>query len=76
MPYKLKDDVDLKELEKLGFENLGVCYEQYYFGGYQYFINKETREIKRLHPYDCRENPSSNDIEFLGLTKLVEKVGE
>lgn len=54
---KIKDNVDLEELEKFGFDDFGVCYKRYGTLGEQYFINKGTREIKRIHPYSFREEP-------------------
>ena len=37
---KIKDDVDLKELEKFGYEKLGGTQEEhYYWGFYQKEIN-------------------------------------
>ena len=74
--FKIKDDINLKELEQHGFEDLGVCYKKYCFGGLQYFINKGTREIKRLHPYSFREELVPGEIENLGIKDLVEKVEE
>ncbi len=70
---KIRNTVNLKELEKYGFEDLGVCYKKYCFGGLQYFINKGTREIKRLHPYSFREEPVLGEIENLGIKDLVEE---
>jgi hypothetical protein len=54
---KIKDDVDLKELEKFGFTKIGglekewhfYYYQKYIFGifnSYQVIINGYTREIK------------------------------
>ena len=55
---KIRDDVDLKELEKFGFDDFGVCYKRYGTLGEHYFINKGTRTIKRIHPYSLREEPT------------------
>ena len=73
---KIKDDVDLKELEKFGFDDLGVCYKKYADFGVQFFVNKRTREIKRLHPYSLREEPSLSEVLDLDIDGLVEKVEE
>lgn len=71
---KIKDNVDLKELEKFGYDDFGVCYKKYGILGTQYFINKGTREIKRIHPYSFREEPTQNEIQDLIKADLVEKV--
>ena len=73
---KIKDNVDLKELEKRHFSDLGVCYKALDIVGGQFFINKSTREIKRIHPYSFREEPTLDEIEMLDIKDLVEKVGE
>lgn len=73
---KIKDNVDLKELEKFGFDDFGVCYKRYGTLGEQYFINKGTREIKRIHPYSFREEPTEDEIYDLIQAGLVEKVKE
>ena len=74
--YKIKDSVDLKELEERHFDDLGICYRALEISGTQFFINKSTREIKRLHPYSFREEPTNDEIEMLDIKDLVEKVGE
>ena len=64
---KIKDNVDLKELEKYGFE-----YEEWrkcYVGGYsnrelQLRVNPDTREKKMYEPYRDNEE-SENNIELL-----------
>ena len=71
---KIKDNVDLKELEKFGFDNFGVCYKAYGDFGMQFFVNKGTREIKRLHPDSLREEPTEDEIFALIKADLVEKV--
>ena len=73
---KIKDSVELKELEKFGFDDFGVCYKRYGTLGEQYFINKRTREIKRIHPYSFREEPTEDEIYDLIQAGLVEKVKE
>ena len=71
---KIVDDIDLKKLEKFGFYDFGVCYKRYGALGEQYFINKGTREIKRIHPYSFREEPTEDEIYDLTKADLVEKV--
>jgi hypothetical protein len=71
---KIKDNVDLKELEKRDFDDFGVCYKQYGILGEQYFINKGTREVKRIHPYSFREEPTLDEIKMLGISDIVEEV--
>ena len=76
---KIKDNVDLKELEKYGFEY--EEWEKCYVGGYSnrelhLRVNPETREIKMYEPFRDNED-SENNIELLyDLIKdgLVEKV--
>jgi hypothetical protein len=74
---KIRDDVDLKELEKFDYNDLGVCYkkyENYALAGIQIVINKTTRLITRLHPYSLREEPTEVEIQDLVDAGLVEKV--
>lgn len=73
---KIKDNVDLKELEKFGFLDYGVSYKRYGTVGGQYFINKEDRTIKRVHPYSLRETPTDDEVFDLIQAGLVEKVGD
>lgn len=40
----------------------------------RYFVNKNTREITRLHPYNLRKIPTENEIS--DLAGYVEKVEE
>lgn len=42
--------------------------------GEQYFINKGTGEIKRIHPYSFREEPTIDEIFDLIKADLVEKI--
>lgn len=42
----------------------------------RYFINKNTREITRLHPYSLREIPTENEMSDLITAGYVEKVEE
>lgn len=71
---KIKDNVDLKELEDFGYVDLGVCYKKYEIFGTQYFINKDTREIERNNPYSVRKNPTESEIKDLIQAGLVEKI--
>ena len=74
--WKVKDDVDIEEVEKYGYDDFGVCYKKYGVLGEQYFINKGTREITRLHPYSFREKPDEDELYDLIQAGLVEKVEE
>lgn len=71
---KIKDDVNLNELDDRDFADFGVCYKWYGILGEQFIINKGTREIKRIHPYSLREEPTLDEIEMLGISDIVEKV--
>ncbi len=73
---KIKDNVNLKELEKFGFDDFGVCYKTYGGLGEQYFIDKGNRKITRLHPYSLREEPTIDEIHELIEAGLVEKVDD
>lgn len=70
---KIKDDVDLKELEKFEYEDFGNCYKKYYNGA-EIFINKEKRKITRLHPFSLREEVNYDEVHDLIQADLVEKV--
>ena len=72
---KIKDSVDLKLLEILGYLDMGNCYQKYDYFGVQVFIDKETREITRVQPYSLRFTPSYDEICELYENELVEKVG-
>lgn len=71
---KIKDNVDLKELEKFRFREIGNCYKSPFLFSGEIYINKETREITRLHPYSSREMPNNEEIQDLIKADLVEKV--
>ena len=73
---KIKDNIDLKELEKFGYLDMGNCYQKYVVWGNRIFIDKETRKITRVHPYSLREEPIKEEIFDLIRAKLVEKVRE
>ena len=42
--------------------------------GTQYYIDKKTLQIYRLHPYDLREEPNEAELNDLIEAGLVEKV--
>ena len=44
---KIRDNVDLKELEKFGFTEYNDCYSRDYHNDYLTRVDKETREIKK-----------------------------
>lgn len=73
---KIKDNVDLKELEKFNYLDMGNCYQKYEDFGVQIFVDKQTREITRVHPYSLRNIPNKDEITDLIQAGLVEKVGE
>ena len=73
---KIKDSINLKELEKFGFDDFGVCYKKYGTLGEQYFINKSTRKITRIHPFSLRETPTLYELHDLIQANLVEEVEE
>lgn len=70
---KIKDDVDIEEVEKYGYDDLGICYRKN--GGLlgQFYIDKESRQITRVHPYSLREEPNEDELYDLIQAKLVEK---
>lgn len=73
---RIKSDLDLKELEKFGYDDFGVCYKKYGILGEQYFINKGTRKITRIHPFSLREEPTLAELHDLITAGLVEKIEE
>ena len=76
---KIKDNVDLKELEKFGFKEYNDCYSRLYKTDTSTIINKTTREIRDididsfLTIVDLGESKRVND---LIKADLVEKVEE
>ena len=68
--------VDLKELEKFGYFDYGESYMKVGINNARYFVNKNTREITRLHPYSLRKIPAENEILDLIQAGYVEKVEE
>ena len=45
---KIKDDVDLKELEKYDFKEYNDCWQRDYNNGYATNIYKDTKEIIKV----------------------------
>ena len=76
MALRIKDNVDLKELEKFGYLDMGNCYQRYDNWGVQIFIDKRTRTIERIHPYSTRIIPNFDEIQELVENEIVEKVVE
>ena len=78
---KIKDDVDLKELEKLGFEkeNNGgtLIYEKWYRSiGYVITKDRIIHKLKDLKWYTGEYNMQKLDLKRLGISALVEKIKE
>lgn len=57
----------------MGLMIFGVCYKRYGNLGEQYFVNKGTREITRIHPYSLREVPNKDEIYDLIKADIVVK---
>ena len=79
---KIKDNVDLKELEKFGFElnDIGLnepyyIYEKYIKPYISICISEETRVITKYND-DNIGRIKNEDIEDLIKADLVEKVGD
>lgn len=73
---KIKDDLDLDKLEKYGYRDMGNCYDKHLVFGGMLFIDKTTRKITRVHPYDTKETPSEWDIDDIQKAGFVEEVRE
>ena len=78
---KIKDNVDLKELEKFGFIEYNDSYKRDYYNDYLTSIDKKTREILKVD-YEwsflknkCYKN-STYKINDLMEANLVEKVDD
>lgn len=71
---KIKDNIDLKELEKFGFENGEVFYRKAWFIGREaqayIVVDKDTNEIR------LNGNSYTEDLFDLIQAGFVEKVGE
>ena len=79
MLIKLKDSVDLKELEKFGFKEHNDCYSRDYHNGYLTRIDKKTREILKVdYEWSFLQNKyyknSTYKINDLIKADLVEKI--
>ena len=48
MALRIKDSVDLKELEKYGFKEYNDCYSRDYNNDYLTRVDKDTREILKV----------------------------
>lgn len=78
---KVKDNVDLKELEKYGFKEYNDCYSRDYNNDYLTKIDKETREILKVdYEWSLLQNKyyknSTYKIQDLLENNLVEKVSD
>lgn len=51
---RIKDNVDLKELEQFGFKEYNNGYSRKYTSGYETFINKLNREVFDLEITDTQ----------------------
>ena len=76
---KIKDNVDLKELEKYGFKEYNDCYSRDYNNDYLTRIDKDTREILKVdYEWSFLQNKyyknSTYKIDDLIKADLVEKV--
>ncbi len=76
---KIKDNVNLKELEKYGFKEYNDCYSRDYNNDYLTRIDKETREILKVdYEWSFLENKyyknSTYKIDDLIKADLVEKI--
>lgn len=77
---KIKDNVDLKELEKYGFIEYNCEYARHYKNDIETSINKETREIKDIDTdysfMTMLDLGESTRVRDLIKADLVEKVEE
>ena len=76
---KIKDDVDLKELEKFGFEienSWGIpIYEKWYRTiGYAITRDRAIHKLKDMGVYTDEWKITKQDIKRIGIADLVEKV--
>lgn len=78
---KIKDTIDLKELENYGFKDCNDCYTRDYNNDYLTRIDKETREILKVdYEWSFLENKyyknstyRISDLINDGLTERVEE---
>lgn len=78
---KIKDNFDLKELEKFGFKEYNDCYSRDYNNDYLTKIDKRTREILKVdYEWSFLQNKyyknSTYKIQDLLENNLVEKVSD
>lgn len=78
---KIRDDVDLKKLEKYGFKEYNDCYSRDYNNDYLTRVDKDTREILKVdYEWSFLQNKyyknSTYKIDDLIKANLVEKVEE
>ena len=75
---KIKDNVDLKELEKYGFTIVFYWYKKeikFYDTGISYYVNKDTKQIQ-IATYEGYDTYLDNTLYDLIKDDLVEKVEE
>lgn len=78
---KIRENVDLKELEKFGFKEYNDCYSRDYNNDYLTRVDKDTREILKVdYEWSFLQNKyyknSTYKIDDLIKANLVEKVEE
>ena len=73
---KIKNNIDLIELEIFNFYDMGNCYQKYLEFGVQLYVDKQTRIITRNAPYDARYIPNKDEISDLIKADIVEDVAE
>ena len=73
---KIKNNIDLIELEIFNFYDMGNCYQKYLEFGVQLYVDKQTRIITRNAPYDARYMPNKDEISDLIKADIVEDVAE
>ena len=79
MILKVKEDVDLKELERFGYESLILCYFKtpiFFKDDWIVRIDKQTREIIYWNVENGAKGNVEPHIQDLIQAGLVEKVGE
>lgn len=81
MALRIKDSVDLKELEKFGFKEYNDCYSRDYNNDYLTRVDKDTREILKVdYEWSFLQNKyyknSTYKIDDLIKANLVEKVSD
>ena len=76
---KIREDVELKELEKYGFKEYNDCYSRDYNNDYLTRVDKDTREILKVdYEWSFLQNKyyknSTYKIDDLIKADLIEKV--